>query len=161
MIEDRRKDIRFPVMRNVGEPVELRFNHNHKNVTLPGFILNLSAGGMKIVTLGHQVDELHEGSHFVIDLKLPNLVSHNVEGKIVRIKKGEKAKLHHSNEEWFLGLLFTKIKPSDAHTINRMAEDWSVCETKLQMGLPDVCFRECAYWKLCEKSVRLPEKNGH
>lgn len=161
MIEERRKDIRFPVMRNVGEPIVLRIAINHKALSLPGFILNLSAGGMKIMTLGNQVAQLKEGIPFDMDLNIPNLSTHHIEGKIVRIKKGDKAKLRHSNDEWFLGLLFTKIKSQAAHHINRMAEDWSVCETKMQMSLPDICFRECSYWDICEKSVKLPEeKNG-
>ena len=160
MIEERRKDIRFPVMRNVGEPIVLKVAIDHKILSLPGFILNLSAGGMKIVTLGSQVSQLKEGIPFDLDLKIPNLSTHHIEGKIVRIKKGDKAKLHHSNDEWFLGLLFTKIKSTVAHEINRMAEDWSVCETKIQMSLPDICFRECYYWDLCEKNVKLPEEKN-
>ena len=165
MIDERRRDIRFPVMHNVGEPIVLKITNNHKNLTIPGFILNLSCGGMKIVTLGSQAAQLHCGIHFVLNLKLPNLNSQNMEGKIVRIEKGDKAKLHHSEDEWFLGLQFTKIKAHDAHLINRMAEDWGICEAKLEMGLPDVCFRECAYWPLCEKNVKLkeqhrPKKNG-
>lgn len=144
-------------MRNVGEPVVLNVQQNHKSYSLPGFILNLSAGGMKMLTMGDQASQLDEGTKFLLDLKLPNFVSHSVEGKIVHIQKGDKAKLHHSNEEWFLGLAFTKIKSQHAHQINRMAEDWSICETKLQMNLPDVCFKECSYWNLCEKSVKIKE----
>ncbi len=145
-------------MQNVGEPVLLNVLHNHKSYSLPGFILNLSAGGMKMLTLGDQASQLQEGIKFVLDLKLPASISQTIEGKIVRIQKGDKAKLHHSNDEWFLGLAFTKIKPQHAHQINRMAEDWSICETKLQMSLPDVCFKECSYWNLCEKSAKLKEK---
>ncbi|GEM_PF-624761 len=155
MIENRRKDIRFPVMQNVGEPVLLNVQQHHKSYSLPGFILNLSAGGMKIMTLGEEASHLEQGTRFLLDLKLPNFVSHSVEGKIVRIQKVDKVKQHQSNDEWFLGLSFTKIKPQHAHQINRMAEDWSICETKLQMNLPDVCFKECSYWNICEKSVKL------
>lgn len=158
MIEERREHIRFPVMRNVGEPIELQVIQNQRKVSIPGFIMDLSAGGMGIISLGNQPAELSVGAKFVLDLKLPNLASRNLEGKIVRIAKGKKAKLHHSNDEWFLGIKFTKIKRSDAEKINRMAEDWSICETKIQINLPDICFRECAYWKLCEKSVKLQDK---
>lgn len=158
MIEERRRHIRFPVIYNVGEPVVLQFSQNHKKISIPGYIINLSAGGMGILTLGAQASTLHLGTDFVLDFKLPHLVSHNVEGKIARIQKGRKAQQHHSNEEWFLGLHFTKIKPVLADHINVMAEDWSICETKVQMNLPDICFRQCSYWDLCEKSVKLKEK---
>lgn len=157
MIEERRKHIRFPVMRNVGEPIELKVLHKQKKISIPGYILNLSAGGMGIVTLGSQPTDLLMGSTFILDLKLPKLESHNVEGKIVRHHKARKALMHHSNEEWFVGLMFTKIKQNVTDHINRMAEDWSLCETKIEMGLPDICFRECAYWDICEKSVKLQD----
>lgn len=163
MIEERRRNIRFPVMRNVGEPIELQVIKNHQKISIPGFILNLSSGGVKIVTLGNQAAELAIGTPFVLDMKLPHLFSHHVEGRVIHIQKGDKAKLHHSNDEWFLSLEFTKIRSSDQQRLNRMAEDWSICETKVQLGLPDICFRECAYWDLCEKPVKLKaaRKNGH
>ena len=117
-----------------------------------------SWGGIGIIPLGRQGAHLALGTPFVLDLKLPGFISHNVEGRIVRIQKGRKAELHHSNDEWFLSLRFTKIKPAHVSHINRMAEDWSICETKLQMKLPDPCFRECSYWDLCEKPAKTKEK---
>lgn len=161
MIQERRDYIRFPVIRNVGEPIELSVIHNHRKISIPGYIIDLSAGGIGIITLGRQSSELAVGTPFVLDLNLPNLNGHNLEGRIVRIQKGRKAQLHKSNDEWFLSLRFTKIKSSHANHINRMAEDWSICETKIQMNLPDICFQECSYWGLCEKQVKLkPKKNG-
>jgi hypothetical protein len=156
--KDRRQQPRLPIMKNVGEPVELQVVLDHRRISLPGFILNLSSGGMGIVTLGTQAEGIPVGTTFLLDLKMGHLHSHNVEGKIVRIEKGEKAKLHHNSDEWYLALSFTKIKPSDAHHINRMAEDWAVCETKIQMNLPDICFKDCSCWTFCEKIVKLAEK---
>jgi c-di-GMP-binding flagellar brake protein YcgR len=163
MIEERRRNVRFPVMRNVGEPIELKVVKNNQKISIPGFILNLSSGGVKIVTLGHEHVDFALGTHFDLDLKIPHLFSHHVEGRIIHIQKGDKAKLHHTNDEWFLSLEFTKIKGSDQQRLNRMAEDWSICETKIQLGLPDICFRECAYWDICEKNVKMKEarKHGH
>jgi hypothetical protein len=158
MIEERRDHVRIPVIHNVGEPIELRAILNGKKILIPGYIINLSAGGIGIIALGRQSMQLHVGAPFVMDLNLPSLESRNVKGKIVRIQKGRKAQLHHSDDEWFLSLAFTKIKPSYASRINRMAEDWSICETKVQMRLPDICFRKCSYWNLCEKPVKLKEK---
>ena len=112
MIKERRDHIRFPVIQNVGEPVELMVVKNRKKISIPGYIINLSAGGIGIMTLGRQTRELSEGTAFVMDLNLPSLSSHKLEGKIVRIEKGKKAILRHSNDEWFLSLRFTKIKSS-------------------------------------------------
>lgn len=158
MIEERRKHIRFPVIHNVGDPIVIQVMQENKKVSIPGFILNLSAGGMGIITLGNQPSQLTLGNRFTLDLKLPHLISHNVEGKIIRIAKGQHAQLHHSNDEWFLGLEFTKIKTSDAEHINSMAEDWNICETKIEMNLPDICYPKCNYWPLCQKPVKLIHK---
>ena len=142
-------------MQNVGDPIELKVVKEGRQTSVLGFILNLSSGGVKIVTLGDQSKDLSLGDTFLMDMKLPHLFSHNVEGKIIHIQKGEKARLHHCSDEWFLSLEFTKIKTTDLQKLNRMGEDWNICETKRQMGLPDVCYRECAYWDLCEKNVKL------
>lgn len=158
-IEERRKHIRFPIMHNVGEPVELKVLLNHKQISLAGFIMDLSAGGMRMLMLGNRFQGIPVGTHFLLDLKLPNFISHHVEGKIVRIAKGKKRDSGKipSLEEWFLGLMFTKIKSSDADKINRMAEDWHICETKILLKLPDICFRECSYWNLCAKPIKIKE----
>jgi hypothetical protein len=153
--DDRRKYSRFAVLRNVGEPVELQVIKDHKKIGIPGFILNLSSGGMRMVTLGEQSGELTIGAPFVLDLKLPHLHPFNIEGRIVSIQRGERARLHNSNHEWFLSLQFTKIKTADAKCLNQMAEDWNICETKIQMHLPDICYRQCACWDICEKNVKL------
>ena len=158
MIEERRGHIRFPMIRNVGEPVELNVGSNGKKASIPGYIINLSAGGVGLIALGRQPAHLSVGTPFVLDLHIPGLNSQNVEGKIVRIQKGRKAEQRRSNDEWYLSLRFTKIKPSLAAQINRMAEDWSICETKIQMNLPDVCFYECRYWALCEKPIKLKKE---
>ncbi len=158
MSQERRSHVRFPVIHNVGEPIELNVSLGGKMICIPGYILNLSAGGVGIMTLGKETKELSEGMTFDLDLNLPHLETHNVAGTIIRIQKGEKAELHHSDDEWFLSLRFTKIKPAFSQNINRMAEDWSICETKIQMNLPDVCFRECHYWNICEKPAKLKEE---
>lgn len=157
MIDERREYARIPAIYNVGEPVVLQVMQGKNYISIPGYIINLSSGGMGIITLGDQASQLDVGMTFVLDLKLPNLVSHNVEGKINRIQKGRKARLHHSNDEWFLALKFTKIKSVLALHITRMAEEWSVCETKIDLNLPDICYRACSYWELCEKNVKLKE----
>ena len=160
MLEERRKHIRFPVMRNVGDPIDLQVILDHKRISIPGFILNLSSGGIQIVALDGLAAKLAIGTPFLLDLKLPHLFSHAVEGKVVHINKGEKAKQHHAEGEWLLSLEFTKVKNSDLQRLNRMAEDWSICETKVQLGLPDICYRECAYWDLCEKNVKLKDHSA-
>ncbi len=157
MNPERRGHVRFPVINNVGEPIELDVIVKGKEVKIVGYIINLSAGGIGIITLGKEASQLTEGTSFKLDLNLTNMETQTVEGKIISIQKGRKAQLHHTDGEWYLSLSFTKIKPAFTQQINRMAEDWSICETKIQMHLPDVCFTECSYWNICEKPAKLKE----
>ena len=160
MRQERRGHVRIPVISNVGEPIELDVMSNGKKTVIPGYIINLSAGGLSIIALGKDSSHLAAGTPFKMDLNLPHLESHNVEGKIMRIETGRSAKAHHSDDEWFLSLQFTKINSTLAKHIGVMAEDWSICETKIQMRLPDACFRKCSYWDICEKPVKLKEPAG-
>lgn len=152
---ERRKKARFSVMKNVGEPIDLKVIRDSRQVSIPGFVLNLSAGGMGIVTLGDQAAELKIGTPFLLNLHLSPQHIYNVEGNIVSIQKSEKAKLHHENGEWYMGLEFTKIKASQAKEIEKLADDWNLCETKLQMNLPDVCYKDCSCYAFCEKSAKI------
>jgi c-di-GMP-binding flagellar brake protein YcgR len=152
---DRRRQSRFEVMQNLGEPVDIQVIKNNKKTTIPGFILNLSAGGMRVITLGEQASELSIGTPVFLDLELPHIHPFNIEAKIVSIQRGEKAKLHGSDGEWVMSLSFTKIKASDAAHINHLGEDWNNCEAKIQFRLPDVCFRQCSCWDFCDKPVKL------
>src|SRR5437870_1058299 len=125
-MEERRGHIRFPVINNVGEPVELNLMLNGKSRSIPGYMINLSAGGVGIIALGQEAGSIPVGTLFNLDLSIGDLETDRVEGKVVRVQRGEKAELHKSNDEWFLSLRFTNIKPAFTQLINRMAEDWSI-----------------------------------
>ncbi len=157
MKQERRKHSRLSVIRNVGEPMELDIIQNGKKIEILGFVINLSAGGVGVVSLGDQAKDLIAGTTFVLTLTLGDFVCKNVEGKIAHVGLGPKAKLHHTGGEWMIGLSFTKIKPEYTKHINKMADDWGICETKMGMKLPDVCFRACTCWDICEKPVKLSE----
>lgn len=158
MTDERRSYSRFPIVKNVGEPVELKYVSEHKKISIPGYIQSLSEGGVGIITLGERPVEFTIGMHFILNLKLPKMASNHVEGKIIRLHTSRRAEMHHSHEEWFLALEFTKISAAATHHIRTIAEDWSDCETKIQMGLPDVCFSGCSFWEICEKSVKIKVK---
>ena len=152
---ERRKKTRFSIMKNVGEPVDLQVVRDHRKTSIPGFVLNLSSGGMRIITLGDQAAELKIGTPFDLKLHLSPKHIYEVQGQIVSVQKGDKAKLHHTSGEWQLSLEFSKIKSADADAIDKLAEDWNICDTKMQMRLPDICFRQCSCFQFCEKSAHL------
>lgn len=155
---EKRAHPRFSVMKNVAEPVDLKLVSHQKILEIPGFIMNLSAGGMRMMSIGDEAREVPIGSTFIMDIHLPEIDSFSVEGRVVSIQEGAKAKLHHEHGEWFIGLSFTKINAKDAKRISQIAEDWEVCETKIGMGLPDICFQECRCFSFCEKGVKLSLK---
>jgi hypothetical protein len=109
---------------------------------VPGVLVDLSAGGMSLiafapVTLGTEVS---------LSINLGAFKTMPLEGRVVwAISKGE---------SWRVGIVFNKIDPIDFRHISRMALDDGDCDTKLSLGVTDVCFEKCAYFALCQKKVK-------
>jgi c-di-GMP-binding flagellar brake protein YcgR len=139
---DRRKHRRFPVIKDLAEPVEL-FVMSDKPRELPSILTNLSSGGMCLVVFAPVTGD----TRLKIVLNIPGFDGLEVEGHVAwEEPKGDTT---------VVGVRFSRISGEDARRINQMAEAYEDCELKLAMGVRDVCFRECLYWPLCHKSVKL------
>jgi len=143
MMEERRKFKRSPVIHEMDEAIELGF----KDEMVPGLLVDLSGGGMSLLTY----KALPLGTILNLSMELPGLKTHRLQGKIVwSVPKGEM---------WRVGITFNKIEASDLKHINKMAFDFADCETKLALGVKDVCFDKCSYFKLCPKPQKLKTKS--
>lgn len=139
MIEDRRRHKRSPVIHEMDEAIQIGFGTE----AVPGLLVDLSCGGMSLLTYG----SLPLGTAINLSIELNGLKTHTLEGKVVWVvPKGEM---------WRVGITFNKIDPIDFRHINRMAFDYSDCETKLALGVKDVCFEKCSYFKMCHKPQKL------
>ena len=142
-MEDRRKFKRYPVLHEIDKTIQIAID----NKVLPGVLVELSAGGMSILTFA----SITVGTELNLSLDLPGLKTHPLIGKVVwSLSKGEM---------WRLGIAFSSIDPIDFRHINRMGFDYSDCGTKLALGVKDVCIEKCAYFQLCQRHEKLGKKS--
>lgn len=138
-MEERRRYKRYPVLHEIDQMIHMSL----ENRTFPGVLVELSAGGMALLTY----TPIPIGTNISLSLDLPGLKTQELLGTVVwSISKGDM---------WRLGIAFTKIDPVDFRHINRMAFDYSDCETKIQLGAKDVCVNKCSYAPLCNKSQKI------
>ncbi|MFH1368902.1 MAG: PilZ domain-containing protein [Elusimicrobiota bacterium] len=138
-MEERRRYKRSPVIHEMDETIQIGLGTD----AIPGLLVDLSAGGMSLLTYS----ALPLSTLINLSIDLPGLKTHHLMGKVVwTVPKGEM---------WRVGITFSKIDPADFRHINRLAFDFSDCETKLALGVSDVCFEKCSYLKLCHKPQKL------
>jgi hypothetical protein len=142
MKDDRRKHGRFPVIKDLAEPVEIYVMSDPPR-ELPAVLTNLSAGGMSLVVFTHVTGD----TRLRMILSMPGLQGLEVNGHV--------AWAQTKGDTTLVGVTFGHLNGESARRINHMAEAYQDCETKLSFGVKDVCFRECAYWPLCHKPVKL------
>jgi len=139
MIE-RREYLRLPIMHQIGEPIDMVVNGKVSQ----GVILDLSAGGMLI--LGYA--NIMVNSEIKISIDVQNLKTKTITGKAVWTKA-------EANNMYKTGIKFTEIEPADFIKINRMGADCTDCDTKIALGIKDVCFSKCNFYGSCNKAQKV------
>ena len=142
MQHEKRRHNRLPVLHEMDEPIQISLN----STVVPGILVDLSAGGMALLSFS----SISVGTDVNLAIEVPGLKTQSLEGKVVwALAKGEM---------WRIGIVFTQIDPLDFRHINRMAFDCTDCDTKLTLGVTDICFEKCSYYNLCEKPIKLHSK---
>ena len=142
---ENRRHKRFPVLKDMAEPVDL-FIMDTPGREVPAVLTNLSSGGMALVVFAHVSGDAR--------LKM-TLDVHGLEGMELQ---GRVAWTECKGETTAIGVHFDHLTRGTVDKINHMAEDFQDCELKISFGLKDVCFRQCRYWVLCGKPVKLKGK---
>lgn len=141
MQHEKRRHNRLPVLHEIDEPIQISLNGK----AVPGILVDLSAGGLALLSFS----SIPVGTMISLSIDVPGLKTQILEGKVVwALAKGEM---------WRIGIVLTKIDPIDFRHINRIAFDATDCDTKLALGVTDICFEKCAYYQLCEKPIKLPK----
>ncbi|MCL2335031.1 MAG: PilZ domain-containing protein [Endomicrobia bacterium] len=136
---EKRKNRRMPIIKQFGELIMLKV----AGESVPGIILDLSADGVSLMAYAH----VPTGTSVCLDIDLPDLKAANMCGKVVwSLKQGEM---------WRMGISVTDMSTLDAKQINRMAIAFNDCENKIMLGVPDVCYSKCSYYKICEKPQKI------
>lgn len=139
---EKRKNRRMPIIKQFGEPVMLQIGEK----AIPGIILDLSAEGVSIMAYTN----MPVGTEICLSIDIPSLKTSPMNGKVVwSIPKGD---MHR------MGIHIYNINSLDAKQINRMALDFTDCENKILLGVPDVCHLKCSYYKICNKPQRIESK---
>ena len=142
VLKERRQHVRLPMLHGILEPVEIEFftkdSHGHP-VPQPAILADLSAGGMRLITImaPPHTKELN------ILLKLNGVKQMPVTGKISWVKD--------KGGVFMNGISFSDISHDDRKRINEMAEDYSDCDTRYALKLPEVCVETCRAHGLCNK----------
>jgi c-di-GMP-binding flagellar brake protein YcgR len=142
MEQERRKYKRVPAISVVKEALIESPVLNLKE-QIPAIISNLSAGGMAVITFL----SLPLNATISLNFNIDGLKLKDVEGKVVRVEGKRKI--------FLIVIAFTKIRAEVKNRINMMADALDLCETRILMGEENVCSTECAYYRLCNKSIKL------
>ncbi len=142
VLKERRQHVRLPILHGILEPVELEFyakTADGKGAPQPAILADLSAGGMRLITF---MEPPHTKELNIL-LKLSGVKAIPVTGRISWVKD--------KGGVFMNGIAFTAISPDDKKRINEMAEDYSDCDTRYALKLPEVCVETCRASGLCNK----------
>ncbi len=142
-MKERRQHARFPLAHDMGELVSIDFVTPSGKYHDEAVIIDLSAGGLGMLTAA----ELSLGAEFDLSIKLPSLKSSAIKCEVVWVL--EKQDINK------VGIKFKKINKNDMEHLNKIAQDHTDCETKLLLGVKDVCFKKCHYFALCKKNAKV------
>src|SRR5688572_30400712 len=118
--KERRKHKRFPVIKDMAEPIEVAVIDSHQILKFPGILTNFSAGGMDLVLMG----VIPEKSTLKVSMHLPGFDRFSVDGTLAwSIPKGATSQI---------GIQFTKIDADHQQQINHMAEAYWECEDRIK-----------------------------
>lgn len=142
IFKERRKHVRLPMLHGILEPVEIQFfskTSDGKVKPQPAILSDLSAGGMRLITF---LEPPHSKEINII-LKLEGLDEVPVTGRISWVKE--------KGEVFMTGIAFISISKTNQKKINEMAEDYSDCDTRITLKLPEACVEGCKAHGLCNK----------
>ncbi|HAX61053.1 MAG TPA: hypothetical protein DCX95_00615 [Elusimicrobia bacterium] len=139
---EKRKSKRFPVLYHLIKPVLIRTRGSKAGRASPAIMANLSAGGMALLTFS----ALAEGSNVLISFDLKDLKIDNVKSRVVRCENKEGS--------YVIGIQFINMPDDIVKKINRMADDFDSCETRILLGEKPVCKKGCSYFEHCQRIAK-------
>jgi c-di-GMP-binding flagellar brake protein YcgR len=145
---DRRKWKRVPITANVANPMVLQIPSPEGERTIPAIIINLSAGGMCIL------------SFLPVEVKEPVKLNMEINGIKMDSVKAKIAWIREKSGTYLLGLEFCDISRGLHKRLNAMAEDYFECEKRILKGQGyEACHSDCSFWSLCTKTIRIKRRS--
>ena len=138
--QERRKHPRLPLHLSVAKLVD--FKCDGLDQASPAILVDLSAGGLSMICFA--LPQLSKNVTFRLDL--PGLVNAKVQGRVVRA--------HRKGDTYQVAIAFTEFQDQWAHLVAKLVKAYNVCEERLTQGDRHFCFRECAFFPLCQKDEK-------
>jgi hypothetical protein len=138
--QERRRHPRLPLHLSVAKMVD--FKCEGQEQTSPAVLVDLSAGGLSMICFA--LPQLAQNVTF--RLMLPGLVNANLQGRIVRVRR--------KGETYQVAVEFSEFQDKWANLVGKLAKAYDVCEERLAQGDRHFCFRECAFFPLCQKEEK-------
>ncbi len=144
---EKRRHPRVPVISNIVEPVDLVYTEEKTGLKheVAAVIADLSASGMRLVSF---LKAPVAGS-MAIGMELPFVGKFNVEAKTSWVRQ--------KGPVYTIGIEFTKIEKTIADKVQAMANDFTDCNTRILLKLPEVCVAGCKCYGLCNKLQKEPD----
>ncbi len=139
-IQERRKHPRLPLHLSVAKLVD--FTCDGMDQPAPAILVDLSAGGLSMIAFA--LPSLTKNVTF--RLQLPGIVNAQLHGKVVRA--------HKKGETYQVGIAFTEFKTEWESLVSKLFKAYYICEDRLAQGDRRFCFKQCAFWGLCQKDEK-------
>lgn len=140
LTHERRKHPRLPMHLSVAKLVD--FQSEGMEHASPAILVDLSAGGLSMITFA--LPEI--ANKVTFRLELPGLVNAQMHGRVVRA--------HRKGETYQVAVAFTEFQDQWANLVAKLVKAYNMCEERLAQGDRRFCFRECAFWSLCQKDEK-------
>jgi hypothetical protein len=139
-IEERRKHPRLPLHLSIAKLVD--FKSEGMNLPAPAILCDLSAGGLSMITFA--LPQIAKNVTF--RLEIPGIVNAQVQGKIIRA--------HKKGETYHVAVKFSEFQTQWAHLVQKLVKAYKECEERLNQGDRRFCFKDCAFFSLCQKDEK-------
>jgi len=137
---ERRRHPRLPLHLSVAKLVD--FKCDGLEHPAPAVLVDLSAGGLAMICFALPA----MAKDLTFRLSLPGLVNAKIKGKIVRARR--------KGETYQVAIEFTELQDKWAHLVTKLTKAYMACEERLQQGDRHFCFKECAFFPLCQKEEK-------
>lgn len=146
-VEDR-KQFRVPIERPYGTQVEINRSNESGAVLerVKGSISDLSSGGL-MVLLGAAVNSQ---DYLTILFRFPGLLEK--QRLLIQVVWASGPGSHK-----IVGAKFVQVPETLAGLLKKLTGDYQECEKRIETHQPDLCRRDCAYWSICLKTIKIDD----
>ncbi len=137
---ERRRHPRLPMHLSVAKMVDFKFDGFDQSA--PAVLVDLSAGGLSMICFAMPA----MAKDLTFRMTLPGLVNAKLKGKIIRARR--------KGETYQVAIEFTELQDKWAAMVGKLAKAYSVCDERLIQGDRHFCFKECAFFPLCQKEEK-------